>query len=93
MLDTILEFWQRNFTLESPNVTYYPAWIFVALVWLAVVACTLSSIRSRPFRRRAKIVWSLVVVLLPLFGLLAYLPFSLNEELFPYIGFWRKPRR
>jgi hypothetical protein len=33
-----------------------------------------------------------LVVGVPVVGLVAYLPFSLGEELFPLLGFWRKPR-
>ena len=80
------------FTLSSPSLMYRGVWICVAIIWVTVVVCALFSIASRPFRRSTKLVWAGIVVLVPLLGLLAYLPFSINEELFPYVGFWRKPK-
>jgi uncharacterized membrane protein YhaH (DUF805 family) len=80
------------FTLNSPSLGYRGIWICVAILWIVVVVCTLSSIASRPFRRSTKRLWAALVIAVPLLGVLAYLPFSVSEELFPYIGFWRKPR-
>jgi len=88
MLDKIISM----FTLSSPNALSPQVWACAAIIWVTVVVCALFSIASRPFSRPRKLFWAAIVVFLPLVGLLAYLPFSVNEELFPYIGFWRKPR-
>ncbi len=82
----------RLFTLESPTLHYSGVWICVAIIWCVTVVCALTSVWSRPFGRWRKALWTVLVVGLPVVGLVAYLPFSLGEELFPLIGFWRKPR-
>ena len=81
------------FTLRSPLLLYPGVWLCVAVIWFLVIGCTLTSVFSRPFSRRKKVLWALVVVGVPLVGVLAYLPVSLNEELFPLLGIWRKPRQ
>ncbi len=89
----ILERLGHIFTLQSPTLLYGGVWLLAGLVWLLVVICALTSIANCRFSRRKKIIWAMLVVGVPLFGLLAYLPFSLNQELFPLLGVWRKPRQ
>jgi hypothetical protein len=48
-------------------------------VWLVVVATALSSLASQPFTRKQRLFWGFLVVCVPVFGLLAYLPFSMVE--------------
>jgi len=91
-MSTLFEKLSNYFTLSSPVVSYVGVWIAAAIIWLVVVACTLSSISTRAFRTPVKVFWAVIVVAVPLVGVLAYLPFSLSEGTFPYIGFWRKPR-
>ena len=91
-MQQVLALLGRIFTLESPCVFYPGLWVCVGLVWAVVVTCAVTSIWSRPFGRRRKALWTAVVAGVPVVGLLAYLPFSLGEELFPLLGFWRKPR-
>jgi hypothetical protein len=91
-MQQILELLGRLFTLESPCMFYSGVWICAAILWVLTVICALTSVWSRPFSRRRKTLWTLLVVGLPLVGLAAYLPFSLGEELLPLLGFWRKPR-
>lgn len=89
----ILERLGHIFTLQSPTLLYAGVWWMVGFIWLLVVICALTSIAGRRFSRRAKVMWAALVVGVPLLGLLAYLPFSLNQELFPLLGVWRKPRQ
>ena len=51
-------------------------------VWLVVLACGIGSLYSLgpQFNRKQRIFWILIMVCLPLFGLLAYLPFSVKRE-------------
>ena len=52
-------------------------WIWMVLIWSLVLLGALASIRSQAFSRRQRLLWSLVVVGVPVLGLLAYLPTSL----------------
>lgn len=90
-MQRLLEIIGNVFTLESPCLFYPGVWFCAAFIWLVVLVCALTSIWRRPFGRPRKALWTAVVVALPLVGLAAYLPFSLSEELFPLLGFWRKP--
>lgn len=81
----------NKFDFQNPNID--PTFLtFVGIIWAIIALCALSSIISRPFRWWTKLFWAIVVLGAPLVGLLAYLPFSLKEELYPYLGFWRKPK-
>lgn len=53
------------------------------LLWIAMVYCAVLSIKSQSFSERQRRVWLWVVVGIPLFGLLAYLPFSVRREDLP----------
>ncbi len=92
-MQQILEIIGNLFTLESPCLFYPGVWVCVAIIWVLVLSCALTSLWSRPFGRGKKTLWTVVVVAVPILGLAAYLPFSLGEELFPLLGFWRKPRQ
>lgn len=63
----------------------------IVVIWLAVLWCAIASILAQPFTRTQRIFWVCVVVLLPLVGLLAYLPFSFRREDLPPI-FAIKPK-
>lgn len=81
----------NKFDFHNPNLDGMFLTL-VGIVWVIVVLCALSSVLSRPFRWWIKGFWMAMIVAAPLVGLLAYLPFSLKEELYPYLGFWRKPK-
>jgi uncharacterized membrane protein YoaK (UPF0700 family) len=69
-----------------------PIELALLLVWMAVLACVVSSIFSQAFDRKQRIFWIAVVVLLPALGLLAYLPFAFHSDDLPLM-FRRKPKR
>src|SRR5581483_11920940 len=64
----------------------------VALIWLVVVGCVISSIFARPFSPRQRIFWITIVICLPLIGLLAYLPFSFRKEELPHVFLTKKKK-
>ena len=66
--------------------------IALIVIWLAVLACIISSILTQPFDRRQRIFWIAMVVLLPGLGVLAYLPFTFHKEELPHM-FQRKSSR
>lgn len=75
------EFLSR-FHFQESSLTFQ-VWAAAAVIWLAVVVCCITSIVSQPFSARQRIVWVAVVVCVPLFGLLAYLPFSIRRDELP----------
>jgi hypothetical protein len=60
-----------------------PIALCLLVLWCAMVACTISSICAQPFSPAQRRFWILVVIFLPLFGVLAYLPFSFRREDLP----------
>jgi len=62
------------------------------IVWAAVLGCVISSILSQPFERTQRRFWIAIVILLPILGVLAYLPFAFHKEDLPHI-FQRKKKR
>jgi len=57
--------------------------ICLLLVWMAIVFCAISSIRSQGYSDLQRRFWIAVIVFVPIFGLLAYLPFSFKHEDLP----------
>jgi len=71
-----------RFTLESIKWNTQVE-IAVFLLWAAVVGCAISSVLCQPFERGRRIFWICLIVAVPVFGLLAYLPFSFRGEGLP----------
>ena len=71
-----------RFSLEAAK---FNGQIFACLVliWVALVTCAIVSINSQSFSGRRRWIWIWIVVGIPLFGLLAYLPFSVRREDLP----------
>lgn len=66
------------------------------IVWGIILACAISSIRSQGLSEGQQRFWTGVVILLPVVGLLAYLPFSVKREEVPHYFRFRaqgRPRR
>ena len=61
------------------------------VVWIAVLGCIVSSILSQPFDQRQRVFWIALVTLLPVVGVLAYLPFAFRKEDLPHM-FRRKSK-
>ena len=65
----------------------------LVVIWLIIVACAISSIRSQGFSEGQQRFWIFVVTFLPVIGLLAYLPLSTKREDMPhYFRFRQKDR-
>lgn len=67
-------------------------WTCLAIIWLILLACTLTSIYAQPFSARQRKFWVAIVVLVPLLGVLAYLPFSFRREQLAQLFFIRMQR-
>lgn len=65
--------------------------VFVCLLilWAVVLVCAIISINSQRFSARQRRFWILTVTTVPLFGVLAYLPFSIRREDLPQIVLMR----
>jgi len=55
------------------------------LIWIALVACAFASLNGQAFSDPRRRLWRLIIVCVPLFGLLAYLPFSIRREDLPQV--------
>ena len=55
------------------------------LIWVCVISCVVSSILNQPFDRKQRVFWVTVVILFPVLGVLAYLPFAFRKENLPVI--------
>jgi hypothetical protein len=63
------------------------------LVWVLILICAISSIRSQSMSPGQQRFWIAVVVLVPIVGLLAYLPFAVKADDMPhYFRFRSKDR-
>jgi len=71
----------------SLHPTDWNGWVGFALIliWACVVACVISSILTQPFDRAQRTFWIAIVIVLPLLGILAYLPFAFRKENLPHI--------
>lgn len=74
----------NRFNFQS---TDWNGWVSTALllIWACVVACVISSILAQPFQRGQRIFWIATVILLPVVGILAYLPFAFRKENLPHM--------
>ena len=67
-------------------------WTCLGLIWLLVLACTLTSIYAQPFSARQRKFWIVTVIFVPLLGVLAYLPSSFRREHLAQLFFMRSQR-
>ncbi len=67
-------------------------WVCLALIWLLVLGCTITSIQAQPFSARQRKFWMAVVIFVPLLGILAYLPSSFRREQLAQLFFFRSQR-
>ena len=67
-------------------------WLCLAVIWLVVLGCAITSIYAQPFSARQQKFWISAVVFIPLLGVLAYLPFSFRREQLAQLFFIRLQR-
>ena len=66
--------------------------VLLLVLWLIITGCAISSILSQPFTKKQRLFWIVFVLVAPMIGILAYLPFSFNKEEVPDI-FLMKQRK
>ena len=71
-----------RFTYQETKMTSQ-IWVSAAVLWLIVVISAVSSILAQPFSKRQRTIWLAIVIGVPIFGLLAYLPFSIRRDELP----------
>ena len=71
-----------RFTYQETKMTSQ-IWVFATVLWLIVVVSAVSSILAQPFSKRQRTIWLAIVIGVPIFGLLAYLPFSIRRDELP----------
>lgn len=74
----------NRFSLEAAKFNFQ-VFACLLLIWFAIVYCAMQSIASQSCSPRQRRIWRWIVVGVPLFGLLAYLPFSIRREDAPHI--------
>ena len=73
-----------RFSLEAAKFNFQ-IFLCLFLIWAAMVVCAVVSINSQNFSERRRWMWIWIVVGIPLFGLLAYAPFSVRREDLPHL--------
>jgi hypothetical protein len=71
-----------RFTFQESKLTTQ-IWMVAAGLWITILLCTISSILTQPFTKKQRLFWILLVLFVPIFGLLAYLPFSIRRDELP----------
>lgn len=79
----------NRFSLNSIKFDYQVL-AGMIFVWLVVVGAAIHSILQQDLPPRQRRLWICIVVLLPILGVLAYLPFSFKLEHYPDLFMWKK---
>ncbi len=74
----------NRFSLDAAK---FNAQVVACLIvsWIALVASSIASINSQRLTERQRRFWIMLVAAVPLFGVLAYLPFSVRREDLPQV--------
>jgi len=81
----------HKFSLQSAQFTSEVT-AATLIIWLMVLACVVTSILAQPFTDRQRRFWIALVVLVPIVGLLAYLPFSFRREDLPQLFLMKREK-
>lgn len=83
----------ERFTLDAAKFNWQ-VFVCLVLIWAVLVWCATVSIKSQNFSEHQRRIWLWLVVGVPLFGLLVYLPFSIRRDDLPQIFLlkWQKDR-
>ncbi len=76
----------RFITIHPMNDHPILGWA-MALVWLVLVGNCVASIRQQPMEIRTRLMWMLLVVFVPIFGMLAYLGYCLLKADYTFLKF------
>lgn len=82
----------NNFELSAEKLNWQVQ-TCAAILWIGILYCSIWSINQQPFNRRERMAWTFVVIGIPLFGLLAYLPKAWYNAATGALSFWKKPKK
>lgn len=74
----------NRFSLEAAKFNGQ-VFLCLFLIWAAMATCALFSLQSQGFSVQQRRLWTWIILGVPLFGLLAYLPFSVRREDLPQV--------
>jgi fatty-acid desaturase len=80
-----------RFSLEALKFDYQVL-AGMIMIWLIVLVCALHSLYAQGLSRSKQITWFLVMLLLPIVGVLIYLPFSFRIENYPDLFIWKRTK-
>lgn len=76
-------------TFDGENFNYQVQ-IALALIWLIILGCAYHSILCQQISASKKKMWMLIVTVLPVFGIIIYLPFSVDHEHLSNLPIWKR---
>lgn len=79
-----------RFSLDAIKFDYQVL-VGLVIIWLFTIGCALHSVHTQGFSRQRRVIWSLIIICLPVIGILLYLPFSFRLEHYPDLFIWKKP--
>lgn len=82
----------NNFSIDAAKLGLQ-VYLCAIVIFIALIYCTVWSINQQPFNRRERLFWMLVVCLLPLIGVLLYLPKAWYNAATGALSFWKKPKK
>ncbi|MGB0578604.1 MAG: PLDc N-terminal domain-containing protein [Limisphaerales bacterium] len=82
----------NDFEINSAKL-HWQVQTCAVILWIAVVYCSVWSINTQPFNRKERLLWTVVVVAIPLGGLLAYLIRAGHTASTGALSFWKKPKK
>jgi apolipoprotein N-acyltransferase len=80
------EIFFRFITIHPMNDHPILGWA-LGVIWLVMVANCVASIRQQPIEIRSRLMWMLIVALVPIFGMAAYLGYCLLKADYSFLKF------
>jgi len=74
----------NRFSLEAAKFNGQ-VFLCLFLIWATMAICALFSLRTQGFSVQQRRLWTWIIIGVPLFGLLAYLPFSVRRDDLPQV--------
>ncbi len=82
----------NNFSVDAIKLNWQTITCAIIL-WFTTLYCGIWSINQQPFNRRERMFWTVIVIAIPLFGLLGYLPKAWYNSATGALSFWKKPKK
>jgi hypothetical protein len=86
------DFFISNFSVDAAKFGF-AVYLCTAVIYVTLIYCTVWSINQQPFNRAERMSWMLIVLLIPLVGVLVYLPKAWYNAATGALSFWKKPKK